>query len=108
MNPPRILFSLSFLSQLNQLTESFRIFLVSSVVSLYGLVLYEAFPELILILDNSISYFIFPMALLAGVVIGLPRAMPIIMEKVFKKPITKAAQGDDILDQLVTEGSQKL
>ncbi len=114
MNPPRILFSLSFLSQLNQLTESFRIFLVSSVVSLYGLVLYEAFPELILILDNSIYYFIFPTALLAGVVIGLPRVIPIIMEKVFKKPITKAAQpsekgeGDDILDQLVTEGSQQL
>jgi len=113
MNPPRILFSLSFLSQLNQLTESFRIFLVSSVVSLYGLVLYEAFPELILILDNSIYYFIFPTALLAGVVIGLPRAIPIIMEKVFKKPITKAAQpsekgeGDDILDQLVTEGSSQ-
>ena len=112
MNPPRI-FSLSFLSKLNQFTESFRIFLVSSVVSLYGLVLYEAFPELILILDNSISYFIFPMALLAGVVIGLPRAMPIIMEKVFKKPITKAVQpsengqGDDILDQLVTEGSSQ-
>jgi len=114
MNPPRILFSLSFLSQLTQLTESFRIFLVSSVVSIYGLVLYEAFPKLILNLDNSIIYFIIPMALLAGVVIGLPRAMPIIMEKVFKKPRTKAVQpsengqGDDILDQLVTEGSQQL
>jgi hypothetical protein len=53
------------------------------------------------------------MALLAGVVIGLPRAMPIIMEKVFKKPRTKAVepsdngQGDDILDQLVTEGSSQ-
>ena len=111
MNPPRILFSLSFLSQLKQLTESFRIFLVASVISIYGLVLYEAFPKLILNLDNSISYFIFPMALLAGVVIGLPRLMPIIMEKIFKKPRTKAIQpskiesGDDILDQLVTEGS---
>ncbi len=114
MNPPRILFSLSFLSQLKQLTESFRIFLVSSVISIYGLVLYEAFPKLILNLDNSISYFIFPMALLAGVVIGLPRLMPIIMEKIFKKPRTKAVQpsenesGDDILNQLVTEGSQQL
>jgi len=113
MNPPRILFSLSFLSQLTQLTESFRIFLVSSVVSIYGLVLYEAFPKLILNLDNLIIYFIIPMALLAGVVIGLPRAMPIIMEKVFKKPRTKAVQpsengqGDDILDQLVTEGSSQ-
>ena len=114
MNPPRILFSLSFLSQLKQLTESFRIFLVASVISIYGLVLYEAFPKLILNLDNSISYFIFPMALLAGVVIGLPRLMPIIMEKIFKKPRTKAVQpsenesGDDILNQLVTEGSQQL
>ncbi|MCH6585781.1 MAG: hypothetical protein IH792_01960 [Thaumarchaeota archaeon] len=114
MNPPRILFSLSFLSQLKQLTESFRIFLVASVISIYGLVLYEAFPKLILNLDNSISYFVFPMALLAGVVIGLPRLMPIIMEKIFKKPRTKAVQpsenesGDDILNQLVTEGSQQL
>ena len=114
MNPPRILFSLSFLSQLKQLTESFRIFLVASVISIYGLVLYEAFPKLILNLDNSISYFVFPMALLAGIVIGLPRLMPIIMEKIFKKPRTKAVQpsenesGDDILDQLVTEGSQQL
>lgn len=113
MNPPRILFSLSFLSQLKQLTESFRIFLVTSVISIYGLILYEAFPELILNLDNSISYFIFPMALLAGIVIGLPRAMPIIMEKIFKKPITKAVQpsenetSDDVLNQLVTEGSSQ-
>ncbi len=92
MNPPRILFSLSFLSQLKQLTESFRIFLVSSIISIYGLVLYEAFPKLILNLDNSIIYFVIPMALLAGVVIGLPRLMPIIMEKIYKKPRTKAVQ----------------
>jgi hypothetical protein len=113
MNPPRILFSLSFLSQLNQLTESFRIFLVSSSISLYGLVLYEAFPEMILNLDNAISYFILPMGVLAGVVLGLPRAMPIIMEKIFKKPITKSTQSvggdqsDDILNQIVADGSSQ-
>jgi len=113
MNPPRILFSLSFLSQLTQLTESFRIFVVSSVASIYGLVLYEAFPKLILNLDNSIFYFVIPTALLAGVVIGLPRAMPIIMEKIFKKPRTKAVQSsengeaDDVLNQLVAEGSSQ-
>jgi hypothetical protein len=113
MNPPRILFSLSFLSQLKQLTESFRIFLVSSVISLYGLVLYEGFPELILNLDNSISFFVLPMGLLAGVTIGLPRAMPLIMEKIFKKTITKSKQSlgidqsDDILNQIVTEGSSQ-
>ena len=112
MNPPRILFSLSFLSQLSQLTESFRVFLVSSAISLYGLVLYEAFPEMILDLNNAITYFILPMGLLAGVAIGLPRAMPIIMEKVFKKPITKPTQtvgteSDDLLNQIVTEGSSQ-
>ena len=113
MNPPRILFSLSFLNQLSQLTESFRTFLVSSTISLYGLVLYEAFPELILDLNNAISFFIIPMGLLAGLSIGLPRAMPLIMEKVFKKTITKTArtvesgQSDDILDQIVTEGSSQ-
>jgi hypothetical protein len=113
MNPPRILFSLSFLSRLNQLTESFRIFLVSSIISLYGLVLYEAFPEMILDLNNAISYFILPMALLAGVTIGLPRAMPFIMEKIFKKPITKSTQlvetdqSDDILNQMVADGSSQ-
>lgn len=113
MNPPRILFSLSFLSQLNQLTESFRVFLVSSVISIYGLVLYEGFPELILKPDNSISFFIIPMGVLAGVTIGLPRAMPFIMEKIFKKPISKSpkavgtVQSDDILDQIVTEGSSQ-
>lgn len=113
MNPPRILFSISFLSKLNQLTESFRIFLVTSVISLYGLVLYEAFPKLILDLNNAISFFLLPMALLSGIIIGLPRAMPIIMEKIFKKPITKPAksfgtdQSDDILNQIVTEGSSQ-
>lgn len=108
MNPPRILFSLSFLNQLSQLTESFRIFLVSSGLSLYGLILYEAFPELILDPNNAISFFVLPMALLVGITIGLPRAMPIIMEKIFKKSIPKAVgtdQPDDILDQIVTDGS---
>ena len=113
MNPPRILFSLSFLNQLKDLTESFRIFLVGSAISLYGLVLYEAFPELILNLDNAISVFILPMVLLAGLVVGLPRAMPIIMEKVFKKSISKPAQtvatdeSDDLLNQIVSEGSSQ-
>jgi len=45
--------------------------------------------------------------------IGLPRAMPFIMEKVFKKPYTKSTQpvgtdqSDDILNQMVTDGSSQ-
>ena len=113
MNPPRILFSLSFLSQLTQLTESFRVFLVTSVISIYGLILYEAFPQFILDSTNAISYFILPMGLVAGIAIGLPRVMPLIMEKVFKKPISRAPkstnqeQSDDLLNQIVSEGSSQ-
>ena len=111
MNPPRI--SFSFLSQLIQLPESFRIFVVTSVISVYGLLLYELFPELIFDINNVVSYFIIPTAALAGIGIGLPRYMPIIMEKIFKKSITKSAylaeteQTDDILNELVTEGSSQ-
>ena len=111
MNPPRI--SFSFLSQLIQLTESFRIFVITSVISVYGLLLYELFPELIFDINNAVSYFIIPIAALAGIGIGLPRYMPIIMEKIFKKPMKKSTylseteQSDDILNELVTEGSSQ-
>ena len=111
MNPPRI--SFSFLSQLIQLPESFRIFVITSVISVYGLLLYELFPELIFDINNAVSYFIIPTTALAGIGIGLPRYMPIIMEKIFKRPMTKSTyldeteHSDDILNELVTEGSSQ-
>ena len=113
MNPPRIPFSLSFLNQLTQVSESFRIFVIGSIISVYGLVLYELFPQLIFDLDNSLLYFIMPSSLIAGVGIGLPRLMPIIMEKILKKPIIKTAKTgiestDDIFNELITEDSQQL
>jgi len=111
LNPPRI--SFSFLSRLIELPESFRIFVITSVISIYGLLLYELFPELIFDINNAVSYFIIPTAALAGIGIGLPRYMPIIMEKIFKKPMKKSTylsepeQSDDILNELVTEGSSQ-
>jgi len=109
LNPPRI--SFSFLSRLIELQESFRIFVITSVISLYGLLLYELFPELIFDINNAVSYFIIPTAVLAGIGIALPRYMPIIMEKIFKKPMKKSTylseQSDDILNELVTEGSSQ-
>ena len=114
MNPPRIPFSLSFLTKLTQIPESFRIFLIGSGISFYGLILYEVFPEQILVLDNAISNFIIPTAVIVGVGIGLPRAMPVIMEKIFKKPFTKSTQpeetessDDDIFNELVTDSSSQ-
>lgn len=109
MNPPRI--SFSFFSQLIQIPESFRIFLITSIISVYGLVLYELFPELIFNINNAISFFIIPTAALAGIGIGLPRYMPLIMEKIFKKPMTKSkptgTESEDILNELITEGSSQ-
>ena len=109
MNTPKIPFSISFFTNL---TESFRIFVVGSIISIYGLILYEIFPEIIFNPNTAISLFVVPMAALAGFTIGLPRLMPIILEKVFKKPraakpafTTGEGASDSILDDLVTEGT---
>lgn len=53
------------------------------------------------------------MAILGGVGVGLPRLWPLILEKIFKKPVTiqppqkTTDDSDDILNQLVTEGSSQ-
>jgi hypothetical protein len=110
MNIPKIPFSISFFTNL---TESFRIFLIGSVISFYGLLLYELFPELIFNPNLAISYFVVPMTILSFVGIGLPRLMPIILEKIFKRPVTgksprtEGVDSDDILNELVTEGTDQ-
>ncbi len=110
MHIPKIPFSISFFTNL---TESFRIFLIGSVISFYGLLLYELYPELIFNPNLAISYFVVPMTLLGLVGIGLPRLMPIILEKIFKRPVTgkspktESVDSDDILNELVTEGTEQ-
>ena len=79
MNTPRINFSLSFLKRLTEIPENFRIFIIGSAISTYGLVLYELFPEFLFNPNYSIYYFIIPMAFLGVIGIGLPRFMPIIL-----------------------------
>jgi len=111
LNPPRISFSLSFLTRLTNVPESFRAFVIGSGLSFYGLILYEFFPEQILNFNNAIGNFIIPAATIIGVGIGLPRAMPVIMEKIFKKPFAKSTESeeiqsaDDVFNELVTDGS---
>jgi hypothetical protein len=112
MHIPKILFSISFFTNL---TESFRIFLIGSVISFYGLLLYEIYPELIFNPNLAVSYFVVPMTLLGIVGIGLPRIMPIILEKIFKKPVTGkspktigSVDSDDILNELVTGADQQV
>jgi hypothetical protein len=110
MNTPRISFSISFLTQV---PEGFRLFVVGSIISVYGLILYELFPEFLFNPNFSLYYFAIPMGILGAVGIVLPRAWPLILEKILKKPVTKpqsfkAEDSDDILNQLVTEGSSQL
>ncbi len=74
--------------------------------------LYELFPALIFDINNAVSYFFVPVIALAGIGIVLPRYLPLIMEKVFKKPlkstrVAESEQSDDILNELVTEGSSQ-
>ena len=110
MHIPKIPFSISFFTNL---TESFRIFLIGSVISFYGLLLYELYPELIFNPNLAIYYFVVPMTLFVLVGIGLPRLMPIILEKIFKKPVTgkspktEGLDSDDILNELVAEGTDQ-
>jgi len=68
MNTPKIPFSISFFTNL---TESFRIFVVGSIISIYGLILYEIFPEIIFNPNTAISLFVVPMAALAFVVLNM-------------------------------------
>ncbi len=109
MNTPKIPFSISFFTNL---TESFRIFLIGSIISVYGLVLYELYPEIMFNPNLSIPSFVIPMVALAAIGIGLPRFMPLILEKILKrpvsaKPVVPTEESDDILNELVTEGSSQ-
>ncbi len=102
MNAPRIPFSFSFISTL---TEGFRLFVVVSIVSSYGLVLYELFPEILFDMTSMISYFVIPMGALGGIMIGIPRLIP---AKSTPKPAAPAT-GDDLLNEIIsTGGSQEL
>jgi len=104
IHTPSISFSFSFL---NDLTEGFRIFVVVSSVGIYALVLYELFPEFLFNPNYAVSYFVIPVAVLAGIMIGLPRLM--IKGKFPKAPksaLIENQSGNELLDQIIAEGGQ--
>ena len=96
--------SISF-SFLNNLTEGFRTFVVVSVVSSYGLVLYEMFPEYLFNLVDMLTYFAIPMGVLAVVLIGIPKMAGGSAPKA--KPSTESKTGEDLLDEIVTGGGSQ-
>ncbi|KAF6243105.1 hypothetical protein C6988_05300 [Nitrosopumilus sp. b1] len=99
MHTPSISFSFSFL---NNLTQSFRIFLVTSIAGTYTLVLYELFPEFLFNPNYSLTYFVAPVAAIAGVLIGLPKFMNRGMKTA--KPKAKKTEnksGEDLLNEII-------
>ena len=106
MRTPSISFSFSFI---NDLTQSFRYFLVGSITGIYALVLYELFPEFLFNPNYAMTYFLIPIAVLAGVLIGIPK----FLNKNAKPATPKAApeaekSGDDLLNEIIAgdEGTQ--
>lgn len=88
----------SFLTKtLSSITEGFRAFVAGSIIGVYGLILYEAFPELLFDLNNSIFYFVMPVSAIASVLIGLPR----LAAKSATSAPTKQAESDPLLEQII-------
>jgi len=98
--------SISF-SFLNELTEGFRIFVVASFVGIYALVLYELFPEFLFNPNYAVSYFVIPVAVLAGIMIVLPRFMNKgKFPKAPKSALIENQSGNELLDQIIAEDGQ--
>ncbi len=98
--------SISF-SFLNELTEGFRIFVVASFVGIYALVLYELFPEFLFNPNYAVSYFVIPVAVLAGIMIVLPRFMNKgKFPKAPKSALIETQSGNELLDQIIAEDGQ--
>ena len=104
IHTPSISFSFSLL---NDLTEGFRIFVVASFVGIYALVLYELFPEFLFNPNYAVSYFVIPVATLAGIMIGLPRLLNKgKFPRAPKSALIENQSGNELLDQIIAEDGQ--
>lgn len=95
----------SFLTKpLSSLTQSFRMFVAGSVIGVYGLILYEVFPEFLFDLNYSVYYFVIPVSVIASVLIALPK----FTGGNAAAPQTQVAveEADPLLNQIISEGSE--
>jgi len=96
----------SFLTKtLNSINSGFRMFLAGSIAGVYTLVLYEAFPQYLFELENSLFYFVVPVSVIASVLVAVPKflsggAAP------KQAPKAQAAQEDPLLSELLGEPTQ--
>jgi hypothetical protein len=95
----------SFLTKtLSSLTQTFRIFVAGSVIGVYGLVLYEVFPELLFDINYSLYYFIIPTSLIASVLIAVPKFL--VKDNAVPQTKAEVADTDPLLNQIIADESQ--
>lgn len=102
MIAPSNLFSF-LIKTLSSITEGFRAFVAGSVIGVYGLVLYEAFPQFLFDINHSIYYFVIPVSVIAAVLIGLPR---LATKNTPAQPAPKSDDINPLLDEIIGDGSQ--
>jgi hypothetical protein len=80
-------------------------FLAGSIVGIYTLVLYEAFPQYLFELENSLLYFVVPVSVIVSVLVAVPKflsggAAP------KSAPKVQVSQEDPLLSELLGEPAQ--
>lgn len=95
----------SFLTKtLSNLTQTFRIFIAGSIVGIYGLILYEVFPQLLFDINYSMYYFVIPVGTIASVMLVLPNFTA--KGNAIPTHQTSVAQADPLLNQIIGDESQ--
>ncbi len=94
----------SFLTNsLSSLTQTFRMFVAGSVIGVYGLVLYEAFPEFLFDINYSLYYFVIPVTAIASILIALPKFTG---GNTTPKPQAVTTEEDPLLTQIIGDEPQ--
>ena len=101
MIAPSNLFSF-LINTLSSLPEKFRMFIAGSVIGIYSLILYKAFPELLFDTNNSLVYFVIPVSVIVSVLIAVPRLL-IKSKSSVQNTAPAASDGESLLNELITE-----
>lgn len=102
MIAPSNLFSF-LIKPLSSLTQTFRMFVAGSVIGMYGLVLYEVFPEFLFDINYSLYYFVIPVSAIASVLVALPKFLG---GNAAPKPQAAVAEEDPLLTQIIADDPQ--
>lgn len=104
MIAPSNLFSF-FTKTLTSITSGFRMFLAGSIIGVYTLVLYEAFPQYLFELNNSMFYFVIPVSIIASILVAIPKFL---FDGSSQKQTSKAKEiiQEDPLSALLGEPTQ--